>query len=180
MMASPTGKQRYKKFYVILIFISLTLIIGSLGLVIYQALNPPDRIKVTTSQLPPDTVFISFISESNGIQQNMDWYPKGEIGIPFTMRPSRCVWSSLEYKEPPKIIDWDAYVKWQWGERYGLVTRNKGGKWKVTWFKAKDLTITRHWPIIGNGEAFFDLNKGVTIDMPNDKVRALGLHEFFE
>ena len=160
------------------IFIIAIFIGGSLCLSIYLALNPSDRVKVTTSQFPPDTMFISFVSESNGILQNMDWYPRSELMLPFTMRPSESVWSSLEFNETPKMIDWDAYVKWRWGEKYGLVTRDRDGNWRITWFLPKDVPIKRHWFIIGNGEAHFDLNKGTTTHFSQEKLMELSLDQF--
>src|SRR6185437_3210373 len=117
-------RQLGKSFATIVLFsTSVILIAGAVCLGMYLFFNPSDRVKVTISQLRRVTVFISFVSESNGVMQNIDWYPRSELRIPFTMRPSESVWSSLELKEVPKI-DWDAYVKWQLGERYGVVTRN--------------------------------------------------------
>jgi hypothetical protein len=171
-------RQRGKKFATIVLFYtSVFLIAGAVCLGMYLFFNPSDRIKVTISQLPRDTVYISFVSESNGIMQNMDWYPRSETRVPFTMRPSESVWSSLELKKAPEI-DWDAYVQWRCGERYGVVTRTRSGSWRVTWLKSKDVPIKAHRFIIGNGEAYFDLNKGKTIILQEEQLRDLRLLEF--
>ena len=62
-----------------------------------------------------------------------------ELSILTTMHPARCSWSRQNPDNPK--VNWDAYVRWQPGERYGVVTRTKAGIWRVSWFEANAVPL---------------------------------------
>jgi hypothetical protein len=103
----------------------------------------------------------------------MEWSPKSEILVPFTMHPAQCVWSEQNPDNPK--VDWDAYVRWQPGERYGVVTRSTSGIWRVTWFEANAVPIRGRLLILGGGKVAFDLSLGQTVLLPREQIRWLGL-----
>jgi hypothetical protein len=108
----------------------------------------------------------------------MDFYPRSELYKPFTMRPSECGLANARFRDDSKTIDWSAPVEWQWGERYGVVTMDRTGTWRVTWFTAPDLPMKGHWFIIGNGEAYFDMSKGSSTVLTDEQRKKLRLeHE---
>lgn len=151
------------KKHPILINSATAFLIGvSVILCIYLVINPPSRIKVSASHLPTDTLFVSLVSKSRGTIKNMDFYLRSELIIPFTMEPSDCGWAKPEHDDLWRTTGWKAYVQWEWGEQYGVVTMRGDNIWRVTWFPASEVPIKGHWLILGNGEAQFDISKGNT------------------
>jgi hypothetical protein len=142
---------------------------------VYSCSNPADRVKVTVRGLTAETYFVSLVSESVGVVQNMPWYPRHVLG-PFTMHPAGCSWS---YHNGPVPLgnDWNACVQWRRGERYGVVTRAKDLSWCVTWFAPESATIIGALPLLGGGQANFDLALGKTEPLPERLVQSLELTE---
>ena len=93
--------------------------------------------------------------------------------MPFTMHPVACNWSFHDPDRP--AVDWHAYVRWQPGERYGVVTRHTDGAWRVSWFGAEAVPVRgRQW-LFGGGEATFDVAAGQTVPLAAEQVQTLGL-----
>ena len=153
----------------------LSAVIAAAVFWLYQSFHPSWRVRVSAINIPVGTDFASFVAESDGILSNMEWSPKSEIHLPFTMDPASCIWS-IQNPDNPKV-DWNAYVRWQPGERYGVVTRNTSGTWRVTWFEAGAVPIRGRLLVLGGGEVAFDLSLGQTELMPADQVRSLGLQD---
>jgi hypothetical protein len=139
----------------------------------YRSFNPPCRVRVHLATIPVGTDFACLVADDGGAMRTMDWSPSSELSIPFTMHPADCGWS---YQNPdrPKV-DWHAYVRWQPGEQYGVVTKGTDGTWRVTWFQAEAVSIPRLRWFFGCGEATFDLALGRTVPLPAEQVQTLGL-----
>ncbi len=142
----------------------------------FFALCPPDRVKIAVTNLPPDTHFASIVAESEGVLRNMDWSVPSPfvISFPNRMHPADCTWSLQDSRHPPRI-DWDAYVSWEWGTRYGVVTMSRGGVWKVTWFASEEIPLRGRVLLLGGGRAGFDLAGRASEPLPAAEVRQLGL-----
>lgn len=138
----------------------------------YRQFHPYDRIRVFLPNLPADTRFACLVSEKQGQLQAMLWSPA--MLVPFTMHPADCAWSFHELRKAPKI-DWLAYVQWEFGERYGVVTRSTAGVWEVTWFQPGQPAITDRHAILGGGQATFDLSEGSAELLSAERLNQLGL-----
>lgn len=141
---------------------------------VYGIFNPSWRVRVYILNLPAGTYFVSLIAESEGTLRNMDWSPTSELSTPFTMHPADCSWSCLVNPVDPKV-DWHAYVQWQSGRRYGVLTQDTGGSWRVIWFEADKSPIPGLKRFLGVGEATFDVVVGKMMRLPAEDVIALGL-----
>ena len=141
----------------------------------YRFFNPPWRVRVHIENIPTGTDFACLVSDSGGMARSMEWSPKSELSTPFTMHPARCVWS---YQSPdhPKV-NWNAHVRWEPGERYGVVTRNAADIWRVSWFEANTVPLRgRSW-LFGGGEASFDVYEGQMVPLSAEQVKSLGLEK---
>lgn len=167
--------QRLNKYSTLISVLAVILACLAAFLGPYLLVNPRDRIRVNISRLPPDAIYVSLVSEANGTLQNMKFYPRSELYIPFTMHPSGCTLCDARFRDPSKTIEWSVPVEWRWGERYGLVTMDRGGTWRVTWFAANDVPFKGHWLILGNGEAYFDMSKGNTTILLEEQRKELRL-----
>lgn len=139
---------------------------------------PPWRVRVHLTNIPVGTKYASLVADSGGDLRNMEWSPTSEFATPFTMHPAQCIWS---YHNPdnPKV-DWNAYVHWQTGQRYGVATRSTDGTWRVHWFESDAVPIRgRRW-LLGGGEASFDITAGQVVGLSAEQVRALGLDKIVE
>lgn len=141
---------------------------------VYRSFNPPWRVRIHITNIPTGTYFVSMVSDSDGKLRNMEWSPNSELSIPFTMHPANCIWSFQQDTKHPKV-DWDAFVRWELGERYGVLTRDTTGVWRVGWFKAESTSISWYKWFLGRGETAFDVSKGTMIPLPDEQVIALGL-----
>jgi hypothetical protein len=66
---------------------------------------------------------------------------------------------------------------WEFGKRYGVVRRDVGQKWQVTWFPADNVVLERRLFVLGGGAVALDLAKGNTEQLGPDAVRQLGFDE---
>lgn len=151
----------------------LLVIVGSTMVWVYSIFNPSWRVRVYITNIPAGTNFISLVADSGGALCNMDWSPSDELSIPFIMHPAECIWS---HPRVPNLaeLDWDAYVQWQQGERYGVVTRNTTGTWNVCWIEADAIPV-RGQRLFGNRVGTFDLATGKTVPLLEAQLEALGL-----
>jgi hypothetical protein len=124
-----------KKHSTLINIATAILIVGAVILCIYLVINPPSRIKVSTFHLPIDTKFVSVVSKSGGTVKNMNFYLRSELIMPFTAEPSDCGWTKPEHDDLWRTVGWRAYVQWEWGEQYGVVTTRGDNIWRVTWFR---------------------------------------------
>ena len=157
------------------VWVSLLVIFVAVTLWAYCIFNPPWRVCVHLTNIPAGTTFVSLVADSGGALHNMDWSPRSEISVPFTMHPADCIWS---VQNPDNLdVDWHSYVRWQPGERYGVVTRSTDGTWNVAWFEADSVPIQGRLWLLGGGEASFDITAGRTAPLPAEQLRTLGLDE---
>jgi hypothetical protein len=157
----------------VVVWVSLLVIVAAGAFWAYRSFNPPWRVRVHLTNIPVGTNFVSLVADSGEALRNMEWSPNSELSVPFTMHPARCIWS-FQNPDRPKV-DWHAYVRWQPGERYGVVTRSRDGTWRISWFEADSAPIRgRRW-LLGGGEASFDITAGRTVPLSAEQVRTLGL-----
>jgi hypothetical protein len=138
----------------------------------YSCQNPPDRVRIHVTNIPRGIAFLSLAALRDGRLQSMAWSPK-YIFNPLSMHPADCIWSHQDPEDPK--VDWDAYVHWERGERYGIVTRDTAGGWWITWFDPSAVPLTGHLPLLGGGEVHFDLSQGVTEPLSAGQLTELGL-----
>jgi len=62
---------------------------------------------------------------------------------------------------------------WQFGERYGVVRRDVGKKWWITWFRSDDVALEGRGVLFGEGAVTLDLLKGKTEQLAPDALRHL-------
>ena len=128
------------------------------ALVIDRIYRPGNQVRVAVENLPQDVFYASIIADTDSGLKNMHWL----VANPWTgtrepIHPNDCTWSMSYFKDGPKRIDWDAWVQWEWGSRYGVVTMNRKEEWSVAWFGAEEIPLEgRAWGK-GDGKASFDL-----------------------
>ena len=168
---SPVPARRKR----VVVWVILITVVAAAALWVGSIFSPPWRVRVYIANIPGGTNFASLVADSGGTLSNMEWSPNSELSMPFTMHPAQCNWS---YQNPdnPKV-DWHAYVRWQPGERYGVVTRSTDGTWRVCWFETDSVPIRGRLWVLGGGEASFDVAARQTAPLPMEQVRALGLEK---
>jgi hypothetical protein len=159
--------RRLYRWPIVLGVIALSVVAG-LFYFGYTCHNPRDRVHVDFVNVPGDVYFCCAACETGGVPRTMKWYI-GSIGGAFTMDPANCIASS------PYDRRFGGPVEWQFGERYGVVTRSKDGKWRITWFDADTVPIKDRSVLTGGGKVVFDLSEGHTEPLTDDEVSALGL-----
>jgi hypothetical protein len=148
------------------------LIVAVLVYFVYSCQNPSDRVRLYATNIPRGTDFLSVAALRGGRLHSMAWSPK-HIFDPMTMHPADCSWSHLIHPNNPQV-DWAAYVRWQWGDRYGIVTRDTEGNWRITWFDISTVSLEGHKPLLGGGEVRFDMSQGVTEPLTDRQRTELG------
>jgi hypothetical protein len=161
--------KRFYRWAVILGVIAMSVVAGLIFFV-YTCNNPRDRVNVEIDRVPADVSFCCAVCETGGVRRTMKWY-LWHLG-PFTMDAASC---SASYRFGPGPIKAD--VEWQFGERYGVVTRSTDGQWRITWFDADTVPIKGRNVLTGGGKVIFDLSIGQTEQLTDDQVSALGLRD---
>ena len=147
---------------------------GLLFVLQFPSPNRDDSVRLFVENIPEDVCYLSIIAESNGELKNMEWrVPNPWMGGRQNMHPKSCLWS-IHDNGHPRRIQWDAYVGWELGGRYGVVTMNRQKEWSVTWFDADEV------PLKVGGEkmerrARFDLARRKKEILPEKDVLTLGL-----
>ena len=72
-------------------------------------------------------------------------------------------------------MDWNAYVRWVPGRRYGVVTRDRQLAWRVIWIDNDKVRRTGNRPVLGGGEVHLDVSEGEAVPLRPDEVETLGL-----
>lgn len=157
----------------VVVWVILLAVAVAAALWLRSIFSPPWRVLVDITNIPTGTNFASLVVDSGGILSNMDWSPSSELATPFTMHPAQCIWS-YQNPENPRVW-WNAFVRWQPGERYGVVTRSTDGTWRVSWFGADSVPIEGRLWVLGGGKASFDLSAGQTVPLSAEQVKSLGL-----
>jgi hypothetical protein len=139
----------------------------------YSCQNPPDRARLYVTNIPRGIDFLSLAALRGGRLQSMAWSPK-RIFNPLLIHPADGNWSYQARPEDPQV-DWDAYGRWEQGERYGVVTRATADDWRITWFDPSAIPLVGHKPLLGGGEAPLDLSQGVSEALSERQLRELGL-----
>lgn len=168
---SPVSGRRKR----VVVGVILLAVAAAAALWVNNIFSPPWRVRVHIANIPKGTTFASLVAESGGTLSNMEWSPSNELSTPFTMHPAECIWS-YQTPDDPKV-NWHAYVRWQPGERYGLVTRSTDGTWRVSWFGADSVPIRGRLRLFGGGEVSFDVAGGQTVPLTVEQVKALGLQK---
>ena len=148
------------------------LAIGGMATFVYFAFHPRDRVQCTVKNMPVGTRWFCLASENDGQIELMDWSPYHIF--PGRMTPQSC---TLSYPaEEARLVRRD--VMWQFGNRYGVVTRGTDKKWRITWLNAADVPIHGRVFLFGEGEVEMDLAKGQTELMNTDDIRRFGFQDF--
>ncbi len=171
MLAKLHGSTRFHRKRAVL-WVFLLAVVAGAAIGVCHFFSPTWRVRVDVTHIPPGTAFLSVAAESGGAVLNMDWSPANELSIPFTMHPATCTWSYQRPNNPN--VNWDAYVRWQPGTLYGIVTRKTDGTWWVHWFEADAVPLKGRW-WLGGGRASFDLTAGQMVPLSGELVAALGL-----
>jgi hypothetical protein len=139
---------------------------------------PSNRVRISATHLPPDTSFNALVAETSEGVRLMDW----SVRVPFlgtssNAHPVRCTWS-WPLVDPTQIgMTWNAFVRWEWGTRYGILTMNQAGKWLVFWFAPEDVPLEGRGFWQSNGHAHFDLIGKRPENFPREDLKKLGLSE---
>jgi hypothetical protein len=91
------------------------------------------------------------------------------------MHPGQCVWSAQNPSNPK--VDWNAYVQWHDGQRYGVVTHTTTGSWEVAWFAKEQVPLRGKRWLLGGGGVEFDLAEAIWEPLPADQVQRLELEK---
>jgi len=151
----------------------LVVIIGAVTVFVYYEFHPRDRVEISVQNIPLGTRFLCLISAKEGKIKLMDWSPY--YIFPGRMAPGNCTMSYRSPDDQKAIANW--HVMWDFGDRYGIVTRRIDKKWRITWFNAADLPLEGRGDLLGEGSVEMDLAKGQTEQVDADEIRRLGLQE---
>ena len=167
------AQSKPRWFLVVIGLLAICALCGGLGLPVYQAFDPPHRVRIFVEHIPVGVEFLSLVASADGEIVNLDWSPNSELQMPFTMHPAHCVWSSQDPSNPK--VDWHAYVQWRPAQRYGVVTRKTDGAWQVVWFAAEQVPLRGKRLLLGGGRVEFDLAQERAEPLVPDQVQRLGL-----
>ena len=146
-----------------------------LSFIVYLGYVPPNRVKVSAINIPSGAYYVSFVAQRDGLIVNMDWWPLGELSPPTTMHPARCNWSYQSFPDRPSVL-WDAWVRWEWGQKYGVLTRMRDESWHVFWFDEKQIPLQGRKFLLGGGLAEFDCRNAESEALATDyEIQRLGL-----
>jgi hypothetical protein len=152
----------------------LVIIAGAISAFIYFQFHPRDRIQIGVKNIPIGTRFLCLAVEKDGKIELMDWSPY--YVFPGRMAAADCAMSYRTPDDNAPIVNW--YVMWEFGSRYGIVTRRTDKVWRVTWFEANEVPIQGRGFLLGEGEVAIDITKGRTEEMNTDDVRRFGFQDY--
>jgi hypothetical protein len=133
------------------------LLVGAAALSTYRALAPADRVLIIVRPIPPETRFVCFVAETEQGPQPLLW-SLHKVG-PFEMHPADGGVSDYRPDDPVRRDAFYAPVQWREALRYGLVTGDLNGRWRVRWLSREELHIRgRSW-LLGGGEGQIDLTE---------------------
>ncbi len=119
---------------------------------------------VIITNLPPGTRFVAITAEKSGKLECMDWRFRTSYGSIRQIPAAEAYWDKSEI-QGSKV---DQVVYWRRGDRYGVVTYEGSGKWRITWFGPE---------VAGFSTAAFDVTQGQTVPLANEQLKALGLND---
>lgn len=157
------AKHNTKSRPAILLCAVVALVLICLGsfLAVWRVVNPADRVRVVVWHFPADVFFQCVaVEDDDGFLSPLYWYVPGIIPRPRPMHPSHCIWSRLD--DENKEFDYDKFVQWRKGTRYGVVTLTKDNRWFVYWFSP-------------GSRRDFDLATVKPVPLAPGEVRELGL-----
>jgi hypothetical protein len=174
---SPDGTKppsvRRRIVRVVLMSLILPLLgCGIPSFLVYNCSNPRDQLEVSINGVPKGTNFACVVAESQGVTRVMDWSWSYFLGPQRSHPADHNI--SRRHPEAPDDGPRVRATHWEFGERYGVVTR-RDGKWFVTWFNADNVPLKDRSILVGGGRVSFDLTQGRTEALPDDEVERLGL-----
>jgi hypothetical protein len=126
----------------------------------------PTWVQTTVFNFLPHCNFFCIVAEDADGLRTMSWY--GRLIFPIETPAAD---SGEAYRDPNSASDEPRFghVIWRDGARYGVVQREVGGKWFITWLKVE--------PPGRGKEIVLDLAKGQTEALAPAQVEALGLSQ---
>jgi hypothetical protein len=146
------------------------------ALLFYLNCVPPNRVKVSAINIPSGSYYVSFVAMRDGKVVNMLWSGTDELGMAFTRHPLGDVWSYQLFPDRPRV-DWNSWVQWEFGEKYGVLTRMTDESWHIFWFDPTQVPIQGRRFLFGGGLTEFDCSKGKSEPVTMATVLDLGLAE---
>lgn len=169
-MSFSQRRRLYCSFVVAVPLFILTVLV----FLIYSCNHPRDRVTVTVTGAPVDVTFACPVAETRGQVQVMKLY-RSHIFGPFVMSTPNSLGHPRDDDESRVAGDFSDLVAWLPGERYGVVTGTKTGRWRVTWFDARAVHLTDHSTLTGGGFVVLDLRNGQTENLTEKEAMNLGL-----
>lgn len=152
---------------------ALVVLAGIAGFFVYRLASPPNRVQVVIRNLPADTYFACLVADSGETRQSMEWSIRSMYFEPFTMHPARGAYSYTTKRDIG--AQFDAFVNWREGTRYGLAMRGKDLRWRVVWYEAREVRVSGRWPVLGGGSVQLDASQGIPVPFADADVAAAGL-----
>jgi hypothetical protein len=125
-----------------------------------------NNVWVSITNLPEGTKFVSVAYDKGSQLHSMNAVSGRPLGT--IMHPANWIWSYQTYERPgnPSVHDWEATVEWRDGDRYGAVTCDENGIWRVAWFAPN---------VRQENSATFDLSQGMSVPLTEKQVTELEL-----
>jgi hypothetical protein len=163
--------MRRRKLLVALAGLAVVL---AVALFAYSALAPASRVLIVVRHVPPDTRFVCLVAETPQGPLPLPW-SLWKVG-PFEMHPADCIVSMHQpgdsMHQPGDPVRGDNFcgpVHWHDADRYGLVTGDQQGRWRVRWLRREDLHVRgRSW-LLGGGEGTIDLSGAPEAEVAADE-----------
>lgn len=140
------------------------------GLVAYRARVTADRVQVTIRNLPENTYFACLVVDSGKSLQPIEWLPYPNY------RPIHPKKAIVSFPRDRDIgIEFETFIRWREGVRYGLVMLGRDAEWRVLWYDARVVRVVGRSPVWGRGSVDFDASQGRPVLFTDAEVEAAGV-----
>jgi len=129
--------------------VAAVVLVGVAALLAYRWLRPADQVFVLVTNVDPATRFLWLVADTAAGPETMGWSRKKVV--PSTTHPSR-----MGPNFDPRYDRGSTYlsVSWRDGRRYGLLTEDRDGRWRVFWLAPEDVHLMGRLWLLGGGEAW--------------------------
>jgi hypothetical protein len=142
----PVSRSRTKR---LLLWSAVALAIAIPVVLLYRSLKPADEVLVAVSNIDASTVLLCLIVDTPAGPEAMLW-SLHKVG-PFSMHPNGGSVSEFNARSQGRRRTYP--VLWREGTRYGVLTRDEDGRWRVFWFRPDEVHLRGRYWILGGGEA---------------------------
>jgi len=158
--------KKYKILYIIMFIIFITFT--------YEIFFPYDWVSVDVGPFPSQVNSYCIVSENPTGITALLWY-ESKI-FPFAMEPSSSGTRVRRSRNSDATWHDRASIQWRESKKFGVLTQDRGGEWKIWWIEPKNLkrpSPTRF--LFGNGEAVMRISPGINPQIPdNETLNRLG------